>query len=113
MIKAVTAILVLFTLMSISLCVAQVSKGPGWELFKSQEDISQNTQIECLRTTVTDLRVDTAARLVALETKVADLQEEVSSLSKRMWAMLSGIVALLLNSFWALIKPRRDRPRPE
>ena len=86
--------------------VMALQQSPQWQDMHQRNDDVQSIEISKLQSGLVDLRLDTAARLVRLETTTANLVKDVESLSARVWFLLIAVCAQLFNIAWAFIRER-------
>ena len=115
--KIFTLSVLAFLLFGVSLCLAQllsendaVSKLQAWQESHQRAEDQQSARIDKIADAATTFNAATGARLGVLETKITYIQASVSDLSGRLWALLAGTLALLINGVWGVIKDRIKRP---
>lgn len=75
-----------------------------WKETHQKEDDKQFEALDQLNTEYSLLNVKAAERLTALEVTTQAVKNDLASLSSRVWALLVGVVAQLLNVLWCFVK---------
>lgn len=74
-----------------------------WKKVHQTADDDQFRQIQDLNLRLTSEVVKTTAELSALKVQSVNMDNEIRSISNRVWAMLVAILAQLLNVVWGLV----------
>jgi hypothetical protein len=90
-----------------------VARLQAWKEEHSRADLVQDVAIRSLNDMVVAQALATVQRLTALEAEVKSLGGEVTGLSKLIWYLISGMIALLLKMLYDLLKRQSWRPRME
>jgi len=77
-----------------------------WKEANQKVDDAQDVQIHSIESEIASHAKQNGERLVVLETKMTYVQASLGSLSTRVWALLTGILALLLNATWSAVKTK-------
>jgi hypothetical protein len=111
--KIANVLVLVFLIVGAAFCSVQLIAGEdtlsalsAWKDGHQKAEDSQNLRIDRIESAVTANATRNSERLVALETKMTYLQASMGSLSTRLWALLTGTLALLANAIWGSIRQR-------
>jgi hypothetical protein len=83
----------------------------AWKERHQADDDRQFSEIASLSKQLTAITLDREARITKLETEYLATSAKLASVDDRLWVLILGVGAQLLNLFWGVLKRRMEAGR--